>query len=86
MNLARYHLYLTISGLGSLSQLIRLWSMSYYRFALNRKSYFADTVSNAKCITPNNQFVKRVLLRLNSTVLLCGHCKGNISNDIKGSI
>nr|DAZ45183.1 MAG TPA: hypothetical protein [Caudoviricetes sp.] len=33
------------SGLGSLSQLIRLWSKSYYRFALNRKSYFADTVS-----------------------------------------
>jgi hypothetical protein len=32
-----------ISGLGSLSQLIRLWSMPHYRFTLNEESYFADT-------------------------------------------
>lgn len=39
-----------ISGLGSLSQLIRLWSVSYYRCSLNRKSYFADIVSTIKKI------------------------------------
>ena len=32
-----------ISGLGFLSQLIRLWAMPHYRFALNEESYFADT-------------------------------------------
>ena len=31
------------SGLGFLSQLIRLWAMPHYRFALNEESYFADT-------------------------------------------
>ena len=41
--LARYSLNLTITGLGSLSQLIRLWSMPHYRFTLNEESYFADT-------------------------------------------
>ena len=30
-------------GLGSLSQLIRLWSMPHYRGTLNEESYFADT-------------------------------------------
>ena len=43
IELARYSLNLTISGLGSLSQLIRLWSMPHYRFTLNEESYFADT-------------------------------------------
>ena len=57
MDLVRYSLYLTLfldfnmfnivnrakQGLGSLSQLIRLWSMPYYRFTLNKESYFADT-------------------------------------------
>nr|DAS64982.1 MAG TPA: hypothetical protein [Caudoviricetes sp.] len=28
--MARYSLYLTITGLGFLSQIIRLWSMPYY--------------------------------------------------------
>ena len=32
-----------IAGLGFLSQLIRLWAMPHYRFALNEESYFADT-------------------------------------------
>ena len=31
------------SGLGFLSQLIRLWAMPHYRFTLNEESYFADT-------------------------------------------
>ena len=43
IDLARYSLNLTISGLGSLSQLIRLWAMPHYRFTLNEESYFADT-------------------------------------------
>ena len=43
VGLARYSLYLTISGLGFLSQLIRLWSKPHYRFTLNEESYFADT-------------------------------------------
>ena len=43
IELARYSLNLTITGLGSLSQLIRLWSMPHYRFTLNEESYFADT-------------------------------------------
>lgn len=34
-----------ISGLGFLSQLIRLWSKACYWFTLNKQSYFADTVS-----------------------------------------